>query len=425
MKRSRLVFFVALVAFSLLFGLTAGSAVIAKTKITVSVHYGGGQIEPLQKLFQEYMNLHPDVEIVTQTVAFDDYLKKIQTARLSGESPDVYHIYSLWGPSLANAKILELPPAAVANDVKANYIKSAVDGVTINGKIYGIPTEINNYALVYNKKLFKEAGIAAPPKTWDELVQIAQKLAKRDAQGKLTTSGFAFMRGWDSAVVHPFMALLFANGGQFLSKDYAKALFNSPAGVAALEQEVELFKVKATDASSEVWNFPNNTVGMMIMAPWYEGTLKSAYKDKLDEMVGVAPIPAGKKGLATSQYTWLWAVDSNSKVKKEAWELLRWLNKPRANGKTSPQGDFLVGQGIIPGRKADLENHNELKTDPFMKVFVDQLKNSISEPNVLQGAEIKTKLMDEIMSAWAGKKTPKQALDDAAKKVNEILEENY
>lgn len=426
MRRNRLLarIVLAVAVVSLVLSGALYSVAMAKTKIVVATHYGGGQKEPLEAYFKEYMKLHPDIEIVHETVPFDDYFKKIQTSRMSGQSPDIYHIYSLWAPSLVKNKILDAPPAFVINDVRANYVEAAIDGATINNKIWGYPTEIDNYALVYNKRLLKEAGYDNPPKTWDELVEMAKKMTKYDKNGKITQAGFAFMRGWDSAVVHPFLSLLWANGGEFLAKDFSKALFNGPEGVAALEQELALFKAKATDDTVQVWSFPTGTVGMMIMAPWYENSLETGMKDKYAD-VGVAPIPPGKKGYANALYTWMFAVDSNSKVKKEAWEFLKWLNNKRDNGSTSRVGDFLVGQGILPSQKVDLDNHPKELKDKFSSVFVDQLKYAHAEPNVLQGQEIKTVLMQEIETAWFGKKTAKQALDDAARKINDILAENY
>ena len=56
---------------------------------------------------------------------------------------------------------------------------------------------------------------------------------------------------------------------------------------------------------------------------------------------------------------------------------------------------------------------------------MEELKYARSEPNVAQGAEIKTVLMNEIVKVWNAQKTAKQALNDAAKKINEILAEFY
>ena len=51
--------------------------------------------------------------------------------------------------------------------------------------LYGVPNEIDVYALNYNKALFKEAGISAPPKTWDEFKAAAKKLTDKSKAGRV------------------------------------------------------------------------------------------------------------------------------------------------------------------------------------------------------------------------------------------------
>ncbi len=56
--------------------------------------------------------------------------------------------------------------------------------------------------------------------------------------------------------------------------DYKKSLLNSPEGIKALEAELELFRTGGTDISGSVWEFPQQKVSMIIMASWYENSLK-------------------------------------------------------------------------------------------------------------------------------------------------------
>lgn len=395
----------------------------AKVKIVVASHYGQGQKEYLLPYFEEYMKLHPDVEITYQEITFADYLQTVMTSRVAGKAPDIYHLYSLWGVQMVGNGALDRPPASIQKMVRQSFVPSSVEAVTMNGQIWGIPTEIDNYMLVYNKRLLKEAGFNGPPRTWDELLKIAKACTKRNAEGKIVQAGFALERGWDSAVVHPWMALLYAQGGSLFSKDFSRATFNGPQGVKALEQEVALFKEGATDPTVSVWDFPTGTIAMTIMAPWYKSTLQKAMKDRFTD-VGVAPIPAGPAGNKSVQYTFYWAVDSKSKVKKEAWAFLQWLNEQHP-GQSSPMGNFLTKLGAIPSGKNDIAAHKAELGDAFMEPFVNALKYSVPEPNVVQGQEIKTSLMNHILEAFYQKVTPKQALDAAAKEINAILAENH
>lgn len=226
-------------------------------------------------------------------------------------------------------------------------------------------------------------------------------------------------------MVHPFLALLYSNGGLFLSEDGKQCAFNGPQGVAALQAELRLFHEKATDTRGSVWEFPNQRVAMMTMATWYESELKLLLKDNYDEVVGVAPIPKMGEVSATVLYTWFMCVDSRSKHKKQAWDFLMWLTAElQPEKQTTRLGDFFCETlKALPGRRIDIANHQDELNDLYTSAFVKELENSITEPNIDQGQEIKMILMNAIVDAWHGKRDAQEALDVAAEKINYILRE--
>ena len=394
-----------------------------KIVLRIAIHTDFNR-EGFDKYLEEYTKLHPNIEFEKIAVPFEDYLTKVEVSHISGNPPDIYHVYSLWGVDLVKSGILDEPPQDIRNDVRKNYERVAVNVATINGEIWGIPTEIDNYCLVYNKKILKENGYSDPPRTWNELIDMAKKCTKYDKDGNIIQYGFVFLAGWESAVVHPYLSLAYSNGAKFLNDDNTKCIINSPEGIEALEAEVKLFKMHITDINGSVWDFPNGNIAMMIMAPWDEGNLKSTMGDNY-KYVGVAPIPVMKKP-KTLLYTWFACVDSKSKHKKAAWDFLRWMTEQiQPDKRTTRMGDYLVEKvGAIPGRKIDIDNHYYQLFDQYTKTFVEELKNSVAEDNVYHGAEIKVTLMNEITNAWLGKKTSKQALDDAVKAINALLSED-
>ena len=417
--------------------LATGGTQAAKTRLVLQTHWSDFQVEGvvdengklvskgLRQYVEEYMKLNSDIEIELQSVPMEEYLQKILVSRSAGVSPDIYIIRSLWGVQLEDSGIIESPPPALIEDVKKNYVPAAVEGATINGKIMGIPAELGNYCLVYNKVHLAEKGYKEPPKTWDELVDMASKLTVRDKTGAITRYGFSFLAGWDSAVVHPFLGLLWDMGGEYLSPDYKKCLLNSPEGIKALEAQLEIFRTGGTDISGSVWEFPQQKVSMIIMASWYENNLKQGLGADYEKVVGVAPIPKVNRNV-NALYTFFATVDSGSKHKKEAWDFLAWFTAEETANKTTRLGDLMVETiGSVPARKTDLENHPKDLQDHYTKTFIDELKNAKHEPNMAQAAEINTILMQEIVEAWHGNKTAKQALGDATKKINAILAEYY
>src|SRR5882724_2163383 len=383
--------------------------------------YENGKLKSkgLKQYLEEYVKLHPEIAFQIQVIQVGEYAKTLQLLNDAGTPPDIYQIYSAWAPSYVKNNVLDTPPASVVTDVKTQYVSNV--GATIDGKIWGFPTEVNTYTLVYNKDLFQKAGISKPPTTFNELVDVAKKTTKYDQKGNITQYGIAFLKGNDWQVVDPFLAWLFTNNGQYLSSNLSQALFNSPEGQEVLDGELRLFKEKATDNNSNFFDFSKGKVAMVIAPPWPKALFKEGFKDKFETTVGVAPLPYFKKP-TTLQYSWFMGVTAKSQYKKAAWEFLQWFNtqvQPTTN--TTRYGDLLANTiGAIPSRRIDLTNHQAVLTDFFTKVFIEQIQNSVAEPNVLNADSIKKTLMGQIEAAWSGQTTSTNALQTAADEINKI-----
>lgn len=398
----------------------------AQKKITIATHWGANQKEYLDVFIEEYNRLNPDVQVehVTFITSVDitEYLNQALVAHAGGAAPDILHIYSLWGFQLADQGVIVPVPDAVAAQVRDNFVAAAVEGASIHGTLYGIPTEIQNYMLLYNKAHLAEIGYTAPPETWDEMVRVARDLTRFDDQGNVVRHGFAFMSGWDSAVVHPYLAILHAEGGKLFSYDYTEVLLDTPEALRALEIQLRMFR--EAHAGTAYSGFPSGQVSMVVMAPWWKSQLAAIMGSDFDN-VGVAPLPRGEAGLATTAYTWFWAVDSSSPNQEEAWKFLQWLNSLHDPFEPSRMGTFLVQTGLIPGRPADVQANAEVVLDGFMAPFVHALEHSIPEPIVYRGQDIKIILQREIEAAWQGVKPPGNALLDAKRQIDAILAEYY
>jgi len=410
-----------------------------KVKLTYAIHWSEKaqmdgiyennvlKSKGLKQYLDEYTVLHPNVLFDIKVIPYGEYADTLKVLSDADMAPDIYQVYSAWGVSYVKDGILDKPGIDIVNDVKKNYISTA--GVTINGDIWGIPTEINDFVLLYNKDIFKKAGMVDNsgnviyPKTWQEFVDTAMKLTKKDANSHISQYGVAFSNE-DWQVVDPFLSLLYSNGGKYLSDDMKKSLFNSKEGVEALNAELSLFQKGATDMNGNFFDFGKGTVAMVIAPPWVKAGFKANFGSKFESTVGVAPIPVYKNP-ATSSYSWFMGVMNKSKNKEEAWKFLKWFAMETQSSGTTRYGDLLADTiGSIPARKVDFDSHKEVLGDFFTKEYVAQMKNAIAEPNVNNGSKIKSTLQAEILSAWSGKVTAKQALDNAATKIDKILEEN-
>lgn len=398
----------------------------AQKKITIATHWSANQKGYLDVYIEEYNRLNPDVQVEHITfitsVDINEYLTQALVAHSAGAAPDILHIYSLWGFQLADAGVIVPAPPEVARQVEDAYVEAASLGATIHGTLYGIPTEIQNYMILYNKAHLAQLGYDRPAETWDDMVRMAKELTIEGENDTFVRRGFAFMAGWDSAVVHPYLAMLHAEGGRLFSDDYTEVLLDTPEAIRALENQVRMFR--EADADTLYSGFPSGQVSMVVMAPWWKSQLRSIMEEDFQN-VGVAPLPRGDAGLASTAYTWFWAVDSSSPNQDEAWRFLQWLNGLDDPLEPSRMGRFLAETGIIPGRPADIEANADLVLDPFMAPFVQALEYSIPEPNVYRGQDIKLILQREIEAAWRGEKPARTALIDAKRQIDTILAEYY
>jgi multiple sugar transport system substrate-binding protein len=378
----------------------------------------------LKHYLEEYEALNPGVKIEIREVPFGNYLQQILVGHMAGRGADIYNLYSLWGVQLVGSGVLAQAPEYVASKVVSDFLPTAAKGATINDLIMGIPAEVNTYALIYNKKLFENAGISKVPETWDELVEVGKLLTKKDSRGVITQYGFAFPMLEESSVsdiVHPYFALLYGAGGEPFNSSLTKSLLDSPAAVLAMEAIAKLFKEGVTDTAGGLFDFTQKNIAMVIKAPWYASYLKEAFGDEYEDIVGIAPIPYIERP-ATSAYTFFYAVHSGSKNQEEAWKFLDWFALQYKDMPDITRAGELGAQviGVIPPNAKDLEHFRSQLVD--LQEYVSLLDFATSEPNIAQGDQIKKTIMDEIVAAMNNIKTPEQAMKDAASKINSILQ---
>ena len=391
--------------------------------LTLMTHYSAQQEVELKKYIDKWNTENPNIQVNHKSIAdFGQLLPTIMAQQTSGQSADILHVYSLWGGQLSKSNVLAAPPSDVKKDIEANFADAGIKGSTVDGKLLGYPSEVETYALFYNKKLLADAGFNQPPKTWDELYTMSKAITKRDKSNKVLQEGFGLTSGWDSAVVHPYLSFVYSAGGSFLNSDGTKANLDTDAGLKALQLEEKFIKDGVTDPSINVLQgFPSEKVAMTINAGWWNGSLKAGMKDKYSN-IGVAPIPSpdGTTNGSVS-YSFFYGVNSHSKHQAEAWKFLKWLNSAaQENGATS-EANFLVSQGIIPSRNSDVDALKDQLANPNNQPFIDALKYATPEPNNYAGQKIKTILQKQIESVWSKQISAKDAIKNSTDQVNSEL----
>ncbi|MFJ6217049.1 extracellular solute-binding protein [Streptomyces sp. NPDC092296] len=224
------------------------------------------------------------------------------TAQLQGKTqPDVFYTYFTDLNQVLDAGGAE-DISQYVNDETVPALKdidpSVLDTLKSDGKLYGLPKSNYKMGLLYNRKLFKQAGLDPdqPPTTWDEIRADAKKIAALGGgvygygEYSATNQG-----GWH------YTAELYGLGGKMVNDDATKATFNTPEGKQVLQNLYDMRWTDKSMAAAQGLKWPDlmtqmaaNKLGMYVGAPdditYMVQTLKGNYED-----YGMGPMP-GEQG---------------------------------------------------------------------------------------------------------------------------------
>jgi multiple sugar transport system substrate-binding protein len=413
--------------------LLSTNALIQAAEISYLTHWAPETVAKLEAAAAAYSKSHPDTKITVRAVPFGDLLTTLRSSGSGAHGVTIASIYDAWLPDLAKNQLVAPAPQQIAAETKANWPASVVGAASVGGVVYGIPNEIDLYALNYNKMLFAEAGIAGPPKTWDEFLADAKKLTNR-SKGQ---QGFGMINSWAAGVLHPFASLLVSNGGELVVN--GKPTLDSKPAKETFELYETLIKLGYSDPAMATAdanttgpfldNFVSGKTGMIIMANWWESALKAGMGDKFAE-IATAAIPVGPSGdkPRSISYSWMTVVNAKARAEeqKEAWDFLDWLNGPQSgpNG-ASAMGDILMSMGILPSRSSDVSAFApRLASDPFLKGYTETLADAKGFPVVLGGQEFSESLQKTLEAMQFGQLSAEKAQATAQADAVQILERN-
>jgi multiple sugar transport system substrate-binding protein len=383
--------------------------------------YTGPDAPAFAKLVAEYEKQHPGQKVSTLFVNNDDTLQKVLTAVKGGSPPDIAYLYGSWAPNVAKIPgVVDLTKLVQQPGVNWNdFFAGERDVATVDGKVIGIPALVDNLAVVYNKKLFAQAGLPAPGPdwTWQQFTADARKLTNAAAK----QYGTAYVTPGTEDTVWHWEALLWEAGGSLLTADSKKAAFDSPAGLASLStlQTLAADKSVYLDPTDNAYAnlFNSGKVGMLVTGPWDLGNFPD-----VDYGVQVMPsYPGTSGGHQTISGPDNWVVfDNGSRQVSAAEQFLTWLTAP-AQVKA-----FSLATGELPTRQsvasaAGFDSQMD-KLQPGVSTFVSNLANvKQARPQIATYPQVSTILGNMVVSVLLGKAAPQAALASAAQQVDAAL----
>ena len=363
-------------------GAAAGS-ISGNLTLWHSYHTGGSEEQALTQLIDKVKKDNANAKITVLNVPFDQIFNKYQTEVASGGGPDIWTVPNDDLGNMARANLL-LALDAKVKDRLGNVAPLGIDGMKVDGKIYGIPLLFKAVALYYNKD-----KVATAPKTTDELMA-AVKSGKTIVQNQ---NGY-HLYGWSGAF-----------GGKLMD-DTGKCVADQAGWADAMQYLVDLKKAGGkfeTDGGKADTSFRQGQVDMIVNGPW----VLADYKKDLGAKLGVAPMPAGPKGKA-SPLTGVdgWYINPNSKNIDAA------VNLGFALSDQNAQKTYADVAGDVPVRT------DVTTTDPLVKSFAEASATGFPRPQTKEFGNYWGPFGDSITKIIEGKADPKTGVSDACKAMN-------
>lgn len=416
------------------------------TKITFWYGLTGANGNVVRTLVNQYNSSQSKyyVEAIQQP-DYDATITKFNTSLAGGDLPNVVQIYDIGTQRMIDTKRI-LPIQDFIDKEKLDLVNDLEPAVaryyTIGGKLYSMPFNSSAPVMYFDRNAFKEAGLDPDKKIWtyDEILDAAKKLTKKDASGKIIRSGVDFtLYSWIFEQELATQSGLFADPNNGRENRATKVVFNNDPGVNWLNFLKELVDQGVgrnigrdsgtTNGSVRDANFVKGEAAITFNSiAALRGYINNAKTNgKVDVGVAYLPRPTGAKGGVIIGGASLWITDQGTPEQQAAaWDFVKWTSQPEV------QATWSSSTGYYPIRKAAYdvqEMKDTLAKYPQFGVAVEQLRAtepSFPTQGAVFGTFLQTRLaieaaMEQFMSGAVD--SAKAALDDAANKSNDTLEE--
>ena len=309
-----------------------------------------------------------------------------------------------------------------------HYVDAALDAFRVEGKLYGIPTDMNTSLLIYRKDLIPE-----PPKTLDEMIEVARKFTKKYNPDSPTEYGFAIQGKniWFNSYF--WIDLYVSQGGPPFSPgkevEFVESL-DTPLAIKTLEAYVNMYKEGLSPPDSIDYEYAETNAalaaGKVAMALQWNaalGELRDPKKAPLVyDKIGCGPVPGrmenGKYIPGRSEiHVHGPGMNKYSKKKEAAFKWLAFMTTFKF------QMEYLRNGGFT-GSNAILYNPAARKIRPEIVEMADIYRDGWAMTTHAQLVPLHDVLTRNINSALVGTKTPEEALKDAKKEMLELLKKS-
>ncbi|MEV0353732.1 sugar ABC transporter substrate-binding protein [Nonomuraea sp. NPDC050680] len=386
------------------------------------------------KVMAAFEKANPNIDVKIELLPYDAYWTKLTADAVAGTAPDVFWMTPSQFPEFVTKGVLaDMSPLKLD---ATKFHPTVVGTFTYQDKLYGVPKDWGIVGLLYNKDLFKKAGVEMPASlTWKPdgsgtFLETARKLTVDEAgkhpedpgfdPAKVKTYGFASWNHYQTQ----WMNWVNSNGGKLLDQPFGKYTFNDDASVQALRFGVDLVNKYHVSPPATQTNPPTGKItdmfkaGEVAMFPANNALLPYVAPEANFE-VGVALMPEGPTGRAVNLNGLAEAVYAKSKHPQEAMKLAAYLGSEEPQKLMAADGYiFPALNGLTQGYVDYWQKTKKIDVSPF----VEESKGTTFPLPVTTGfTGFETKLNQIFNEMYLGKLDPKQAADQAVTEGNATI----
>ena len=363
---------------------------------------------------KEFEKENPNIKVQLTFVPYEALEQKIITSASSG-SFDVVLSDGPFTPKFAEAGIVQPITGLSAADIK-DIFSGALEAGKYKGKLYGMPWLNDCKYLFYNKKMLKEAGFAAPPKTWDELSTQAQAIKDKGLVK------YPIVWSWAQAecLICDYTTLSCAFGGGMVDKN-GKPQLTAAGNKKALDFMANSIKNGLTNPKSTEFieedvrgTFSGGNAAFALNWTYMYNMARDPKESKVTEDVGMTIIPGtGKIVSATVNGGQPLSISAGCKHPKEALKYILYLSSKAFQKKYC--------QNALPIWKSLFDDPAVVASNPdVVSCAKIQYNYIVNRPQVPYYSELSIDLQVKIQEVLLGKKTSDQALTEVQAKAVEL-----
>lgn len=396
---------------------------------------------------QTYPGVPLNVGNQVQNINYNELIDKLRTSSAGNAAPDMVRLQILGGVEFAAKGYLQEINLADFGYKPENFWTGAMKSVTWNNKVYGIPTNNETMAFIWNKKIFERAGLDPnkAPDTWADVVSYSKQI--KDKTGK---SGFGMVAKVNAGnTPFRFMPILWAYGSGALDEaednpTYQKVMINNEGGIAALQAYYDMYVRDQSVPTSALTNtqvenqdlFISEQIAMVISHPSEYAVMndklaKATGSDKavaqeVVENMAYGLIPKGPVRRAvvfggSNMHIFTDKTAGHTIDRKAANAFMAFSTGPEWSTK---QWAWLGSNpGHLDGFKTEWmkQRLDEIK---FLDFTTSMLPYGVPFPVIPESTTIMNNIVpDMLQNALTKKMTVKQAADDAADKIKKLIAE--